>query len=468
MHAQYVDYALNLSMNLPGGTARSTAMAGAWGALGGDFYSASQNPAGLGYYRQSEFIFTPELYHNNTTSTYFGETNTNNAYNANINSIGYTNVSTNVAGVESLVFSVGYNKITNYSQNIYINGTNPDSRYAEIARDVLADYPDIDDPYFTNLFWDAYIIDYDSISQDFFVDPGAYDDFPVDQTFVINRTGNQNEWDFAMAINTNNKLYLGATFNVVSFKYSETFTMDEYDYTFSDTRELQGKGFSGKLGVNYTPVNSVRLGFAWHTPRYNRVTERYNSSLEVDNIGTYEPETSIEYDFNTITPGKLVGSLALIPSKYLLISTDFEYIDYSKTQILNGEDGESFADENSYFANNIYAAINSKTGFELRNGPFRLRGGFGYIGSPYKEISTEYLKDLNDLKSTSSLLYTAGVGFRTENFFVDFAYVYQDYEEIYNLYTDWDNSNSSYYVDNPSLLESINTRFMLTVGFRFD
>jgi hypothetical protein len=53
--------ALRYSQIYPGGTARSTAMGGAFGALGGDFYSASLNPAGLGVYRSSEFTFTPEL-----------------------------------------------------------------------------------------------------------------------------------------------------------------------------------------------------------------------------------------------------------------------------------------------------------------------------------------------------------------------------------------------------------------------
>jgi hypothetical protein len=43
-------------------------MAGAFGSLGGDFASVSQNPAGLGVYRSSEFTITPEYYYGNISS----------------------------------------------------------------------------------------------------------------------------------------------------------------------------------------------------------------------------------------------------------------------------------------------------------------------------------------------------------------------------------------------------------------
>jgi len=47
--------ALRYSQTSLAGTARFTSMAGAFGALGGDFSSIAINPAGLGIYRKSEF-----------------------------------------------------------------------------------------------------------------------------------------------------------------------------------------------------------------------------------------------------------------------------------------------------------------------------------------------------------------------------------------------------------------------------
>ena len=44
------------------GTARFTSMGGAFTAVGGDFSSLSQNPAGMAIYRRSELTFTPSIY----------------------------------------------------------------------------------------------------------------------------------------------------------------------------------------------------------------------------------------------------------------------------------------------------------------------------------------------------------------------------------------------------------------------
>ena len=62
------------------GTARSTAMGNAFGALGGDFTSSSINPAGIGVYRSSEFVFTTQLGNEEVDANYLGTTNTDNKF----------------------------------------------------------------------------------------------------------------------------------------------------------------------------------------------------------------------------------------------------------------------------------------------------------------------------------------------------------------------------------------------------
>ena len=79
----YVDNALLFSTNKYGGTARFVGMGGAFGALGGDFSSISINPAGLGVYRSSEFVFSPGMSNNINTSTYINNPIEENGYNVN-------------------------------------------------------------------------------------------------------------------------------------------------------------------------------------------------------------------------------------------------------------------------------------------------------------------------------------------------------------------------------------------------
>ena len=55
LHGQSEVEALRYSYQLPLGSARSMSMGGAFGALGGDLSTLSQNPAGIGIFRRNEY-----------------------------------------------------------------------------------------------------------------------------------------------------------------------------------------------------------------------------------------------------------------------------------------------------------------------------------------------------------------------------------------------------------------------------
>ena len=59
--AQNEEDAIRFSRISPFGTARSAAMGGAFGALGGDLSTLSTNPGGIGVFRKSEASFTSML-----------------------------------------------------------------------------------------------------------------------------------------------------------------------------------------------------------------------------------------------------------------------------------------------------------------------------------------------------------------------------------------------------------------------
>lgn len=66
--AQNYEEILRFSRFTTTGTARSAAMGGAFGALGGDLSTLSTNPAGIGVFRKSEAAFTPLLNFNDIKS----------------------------------------------------------------------------------------------------------------------------------------------------------------------------------------------------------------------------------------------------------------------------------------------------------------------------------------------------------------------------------------------------------------
>ena len=62
---------------VPNGTARSISVGGAIGALGGDITSVYVNPAGLGFYKTREVVFSPSIILNNNKSDYRQTTSDN-------------------------------------------------------------------------------------------------------------------------------------------------------------------------------------------------------------------------------------------------------------------------------------------------------------------------------------------------------------------------------------------------------
>src|SRR6476469_9047641 len=62
--------ALKFSWYVPGGSARTKAVGGAMGSLGGDLTATFVNPAGLAFYRTGDFNLTPLYQFQKTKSTY--------------------------------------------------------------------------------------------------------------------------------------------------------------------------------------------------------------------------------------------------------------------------------------------------------------------------------------------------------------------------------------------------------------
>ena len=72
IYAQEPADALRYSWLTQGGTARNQAIGGAGGSLGGEFSTMFMNPAGIGFYKTSEFVFTPAFSMQKNKSAYRG------------------------------------------------------------------------------------------------------------------------------------------------------------------------------------------------------------------------------------------------------------------------------------------------------------------------------------------------------------------------------------------------------------
>ena len=157
--------ALRYSQTEYGGSARSLAMGSAFGALGGDFASASINPACLGFYRASEFAFTPSLNINQINSSYLGNNESEDRYRAVINNLSYVaTVNTNSnSGLVSISFGAGLNRLKNFHSNSYIQGFDAQTSLLSYFTDYANDIgnPDNFNEHYEGLAWNAWLIDED-------------------------------------------------------------------------------------------------------------------------------------------------------------------------------------------------------------------------------------------------------------------------------------------------------------------
>ena len=127
INAQNENDALRYSLINYGGTARFSALSGAYGAVGADFSSLSQNPAGIGLYRKSEFTITPMVSSNNTSSNFQGQSVSDQNTRMYLGNVGYVyskNMNGHAGSLVQLQFGFGINMLTTYNNRMVISGFN--------------------------------------------------------------------------------------------------------------------------------------------------------------------------------------------------------------------------------------------------------------------------------------------------------------------------------------------------------
>jgi len=476
--------ALRYSRNYFGGTARVAGMAGAYGALGGDFGSISINPGGIGVYRGTEFTLTPMLSFDNTDAMYLGAATTDNRAQFGLGNLGFvaTSKTGNESGFVSVTYGFGYNQLNSFNRNTFMqsrmpevtppvsterpeNGGSASSSYLDnfvnYANDAGVFNPDNLDPYYEQLAWYADLIYYDSLLLSYKNDINdmGYGQF---QQQTVRENGGLGEFAFSLGANYSDVLYLGATLGIHQLRFHQdisTFEEDDMDkndyfnsFTFNENLDVYGTGFTAKLGLIYRPVSFIRFGAAFHVPTFYRIREEFSTHLR----GTFDVESATSersplnsYKYWLRTPYRAIGSVAFQIPEIATINVDYELTDYS---IMNYDSDypEDFMDVNQNMKNIYKLTSNLRAGAEVVIKPIYIRGGFAFYGSPYENK----VPGIN----TYNLLYAGGLGFRTEKFFFDIGGTFCTNELKYELYEEDANG---------AVISSLKSNFMATLGFRF-
>jgi hypothetical protein len=449
-----------------GGTARFSAMGGAFGALGGDASIMSVNPAGMGLYHKNEFVFTPSLFSQNVISTYNGSVSEDSRYKLRFDNFGLVfggrTENTEATGWQTVGLGIGYNRYASFSANLLMTGKSSSSLMDSWRRTASGVTWENLDQFNEQLGYYTWLLNPGSS------DPSAYTDTIPDgdtlmQTKTIGIDGGMGEWVFSLGGNFSDKFYIGGSIGVPQVRYEEMSTFSEeevhdsvstfHSYQFEQSLITKGKGVNFKFGVIYRPIDLIRIGVAIHSPTFLRLSDQYSSKMTSSfDDATYHEQASPEgtYNYNIRTPMRLIGSLAFIFGKTGTLSADFEFVDYSDAR-LSAPD-YSFITANNAIRNKYIATSNVHVGGELRILPFVVRGGFAWYGSPYNSLVNN---------SASRFYYTGGFGYRSEDetFYVDAAVVFN-------------NEVSNYYFYDQSLVNPVENKWksvntMITMGFRY-
>jgi hypothetical protein len=436
--------ALRYTKPFVGSTARSAALGGAFGAVGADFSSASINPAGLAFYRKSEFVFTPSVQNTTHQSKFFGNSSSDYKSSINLSNWGLTLISKrgkddNFEEWKYVNFSFGMNRYDILSSNTTISGNNSISSISDDFLSRANGSPSEDlDPFISGLAYNAYFLNDDTLKKNNYY-AESYGQYKKQQTKTIRKTGSIGETVLSLAGNYANRWYVGATIGISKIVYSENSQFTEKDsyhqlanfkeFISKEQLSTKGSGLNIKLGVIYKPADWIRLGTSIHSATSYSLTDIYSVEM-ITTFDTTETKNAVAdngltgYSYKLRTPMRVVNSLAFIIGKRGFISIDHEWLNYSKAYYRPVADLD-FA--NRAINDKFTQAHNIKAGAEINLNPMSIRFGYNILGNAFKS---------NFNSNSSSKSYTFGVGYREANFFLDAAVVYtQMGTDAYYMYS---------------------------------
>jgi long-subunit fatty acid transport protein len=232
--------------------------------------------------------------------------------------------------------------------------------------------------------------------------------------------------------------------------------------SFKLNQDLQttGSGINFKFGILFRPVEWVRVGGAVHSPTYfYNMHDEFSSTLQADFISnntniTYQYQSPLgAFDYNLTTPFKAMANVGFVILNSGLLSFEYEFLDYSEAKLRSSQ--HKFFEVNENIQAIYTAASNFRAGAEWKYMQFAFRGGIGYYGSPFKS-------NVNTLGADQvRLVYSGGIGYREEDYFIDLGYSFSQQEEFYRPYT-----LRNQFVEG-ARFERIMHNILLTFGLRF-
>ena len=490
--------ALKFSWYTPGGSARTKAVGGAMGSLGGDVTATFVNPAGLAFYRTGDFILTPIYQFQKTKSTYLNTKASDNTSRFTLGTTGFVLGGGNDKGsIRNTAFSIAMNRTADFNNDMLYRGPNNQSSISQKYVELL-NGAGVKDPYAAeNNYPNGASLFYNTMWIDSVATPSKLIDHfvtnaPINsgllQQYSVKTRGGINDFALGVAMHLkNDKFMVGGTLGIPVLNYKRETEFVEADATdnpnnafnygiFSEKLETSGIGVNLKAGLIYKPAEFWRLGLAIHSPTFFSLTDTYEEHVTLnddvaddqswnDDSKSYNNGEPNEFKYDLMTPYRVIGSISYVIREIQdvtkqrgFLTADVEYVNYKASSFSVSDEANTSESDKNYLKqlNKVIdkaykGAFNFRVGGELKFTTVMFRLGAAYYSNPYKDIQGEEGSKLN---------LSGGLGYRNKGFFVDLTYVHginKDVQFAYRL------ANSPYYGAN---IKNSAGNVLLTVGFK--
>lgn len=490
--AQNVQEAYNFSSAELNGTARYTAMGGAFGALGGDISALKDNPAGSAIFLNNYLSGTlsVETYTNDLSiENNFSSSRDNDLDVSQIGAVFVFNNYNKKAFINKFALGFTYDK-TKSLENFYTWSGNTNNSLANFFVDQAQGIPlgelesaggmlyqnydrlfyaDFSNENFTNAQAQTAYMGY----QNFLINPANNDVENTNYVSNVNGSSYDQEYDYMStgfngkftgnaSLAIKNKLHLGLNLNghIINYERNTAFyenvnTSNTIASSYYEHSNLTlGRGFSLDVGAIYRLSNTVRIGANYSSPTWYTIHDETSHFLrntgDVATLGAesivFDPQIINVYpEYNYRTPGKLSGSLALVFGKTGIISFEYTYKDYSAIEY--SSDDYNFNNLNSTIENSFTSTSSLKVGGEYRIKRWSARAGYQYTETPY--IDESVVGNLNT--------YSLGLGYNLGDMKIDISYFRSNQDARQSLYqTSFNNAYNERTLSNIAATFSVN------------
>lgn len=499
-----------LSNNDLNGDARYVSMGGAMSALGANLSAMSVNPASAGLYRGGDVAMTLGVPFQTNAKTFYDK----HSADLSFDQIGFAYaVKTGNQSMPFVNIGFNYSKQNNFKRYIGFdpiaidNGMSQSWQMRNLAIDGNGNWLDLGYDPDRQLTTPLACLGYDTQMTDVALDDnGKIEDYiasyAVDYDYHRVNWGSVDRYDFNLAFNFNDRVYIGANFGVYNVDYNSILEYTEglYDpnggqqiYYMQQSECITGAGFDAKFGAIVRPIedNPLRLGVAFHTPRWYNLTASSTLYMRspyqwTDKGGRVYDYTEADvritpYDYNITTPWRINLSAATTIENWIALDVEYEYSPYGSSRVsypsgFRISKDRAMNDEIDLCLRGVHTI---KAGAEARLAKgLYARMGYNYVSSPFAKDSylnlftdspsymfstnTDYV-NLGDINRV-----TFGLGYRGKYFYADLSYQCQ--QQSGDVYAFHYNDRDMLAAENdlqPVNFDLTRHNIQLTLGFKF-